>query len=393
MPELWSAAVASGEHCNIVNEHTDAKYVGTSAVVQDMIHFTELQAKANSENPEDAKIWFYGVSYGTVIAQTLATMYPDRIGRVISDANVYGVEHYRGYNPDAIRETDVAFEFFFTWCAEAGPDLCALADSNSTSTDVESRYRAVLKQLEEEPLVVEGTLDIITRKRLEKTAFQGMYAPQTYYFPLALQVAALENGNGSLYNTIDALYAGNESENYTSADSYEAQVLITAVDGAGRHNLSSLQDYLQAADDLDAESIYVGDSYARSNPLLTTAIDILPPSSQLFPGFSDPVDTSNPVLFVGGTGDPITPLVSAIRMAAFFSGSGVLAHNAPGHSFQAVPSACVINGVRAYLKDATLPDPDTLCQLTVGGEEVFKSGQEVFERLISSGKKMKRSLF
>ena len=128
LTEAWNTSLEQNHTCSVANEHTDAKYVGTSAVVQDMMHFTKLQAAARGKDPEKALINYYGVSYGTLIGQTLVAMYPDRIRRVLLDGNVYGVAHYQGWEPSGIDDLAHGIWLFAKLCYEAGEYWCVLAE-------------------------------------------------------------------------------------------------------------------------------------------------------------------------------------------------------------------------------------------------------------------------
>ncbi|KAI9871393.1 MAG: hypothetical protein M1823_008460, partial [Watsoniomyces obsoletus] len=117
-----------------------------------MIHYTELQAALNGKKPEDALIWYYGVSYGTVIGQTLAALYPNRLGRVILDANVNGQDHYDGVTDTAVEDADDGMLYFFKVCYEAGPKKCAFAGKSGSAKDIEKRFNDLLAKLEKNPL-------------------------------------------------------------------------------------------------------------------------------------------------------------------------------------------------------------------------------------------------
>jgi pimeloyl-ACP methyl ester carboxylesterase len=79
----WEKNLKSNTECAINNKDTEMKYVGTSAVVQDMIHFAEHQAALRGADPETAHINYFGTSYGTLLGSTLVGMYPERVRRVL----------------------------------------------------------------------------------------------------------------------------------------------------------------------------------------------------------------------------------------------------------------------------------------------------------------------
>ncbi|KAF2675993.1 hypothetical protein K458DRAFT_380656 [Lentithecium fluviatile CBS 122367] len=391
--EQWAQAQANGEICTAANNGTNASYAGTSAVVQDMMHFTELEAAACGKDPAEAKIWYYGVSYGTVLGQTLAAMYPNRLGRIILDANVYGVEHYQGFVPSAAEETDDAFGFFFNYCYEAGPELCPLAGNATSAVAIEQRYQAFLKKLEQEPLVIKGDPQgtVITRNLMANVAFKAMYVPRQGFYALARAIVGLEKGDTSETPVVskliglsaeiaDVLPSETDVEP-APATRDDGLQLITCIDTAGRYALKSSQDYVNAVRGVESDSVY--GLPITANFLLCTGLNIAPPASQFFPGFAS-IQTSVPILFVGTTGDPVTPLSSAHKMSEYFPGSAVLTQVAPGHSFLAVPSECTLGHVRAYMKDAALPEAGTQCDVGSQGGMVFEAGKEAFESVLGS---------
>jgi pimeloyl-ACP methyl ester carboxylesterase len=359
-----------------------------------IVHYTELEAKACGKDPAEAKVWYYGVSYGTVIGQTLAALHPQRLGRIILDANVNGVEHYQGFVPSAVEETDDAFAFFFNYCYEAGPELCLLAANATSALSIENRYRAFLRKLANEPIAVKGDTTIITQSLLNSAAFKAMYDPNAFY-ALARQIVGLEKGDTSelpvftqAIGVPSGTWASSDS-NSTEATGNDVLQLITCVDAAGRYVLKSFGQYRDAVEDLLQKSTYGGATLSAGNVLLCNGLEITPPESQLFPGFQT-TDTNVPILFIGTTGDPVTPVASAHRMSELFPGSAVLTQTAPGHSFQALQSDCTNAYAAAYFKNGSLPEKGTICGLDVTPTDVFSAGAErykkIAEALISGSK-------
>lgn len=258
--------------CNEANKHTDAKYVGTSAVVQDMIHFVELQAAAKGKKPEEAMINYYGVSYGTVIGQTLAQMYPNRLRRVLLDANVNGVTHYQGWAPNSLDDFAHSFWMMSKFCFEAGPEVCALANGMNSIKEVQYRFDRMMTQIENEPFNICG-------QPLERETYLGlirlpMYTPRRSYNLIMNLTIALEARDEALIKQspliassgILAACQPTETDTpipATPASDTSALQIITSVDIAGRYPWKSFEDWKAAAERIVAP--YAGLNYALSN--------------------------------------------------------------------------------------------------------------------------------
>ncbi|KAK0205894.1 hypothetical protein DFS33DRAFT_1272484 [Desarmillaria ectypa] len=69
-------------------------------------------------------------------------------------------------------------------------------------------------------------------------------------------------------------------------------------------------------------------------------------------------NTNYPILFVGNTADPVTPLAAAKKIASGFDGSVVLTQDSPGHCSIAVNSPCT----QGYINGMFL-ESDTVCPI------------------------------
>ena len=387
--EQYYQAATAGQWCSEQNNDTSAKYAGTSAVVQDMIHFTELQAALDgAESPEEAEIWYYGVSYGTVIGHTLAALYPERVGRIIVDANVNSEEYYNGLTASAVEDTDDAVGWFFSLCHEAGLPNCAFAGNSSSADEVKQRFDDLLASLERAPVsVIDSEVvaipTIITKTRVLSLLFNTLYDPIRQFPALAYGLAGLEKNNGSAWIDTEVALSRRSDPgpfDYNSAAAQEVLMLVTAIDAAGRYPIENVDEYLEVAEELEELSVYAGRGYAETNALINSGLKVVPPPSQLFSGkFAlssiphtstdtnnlagfERTNTSNPILFINTAADPITPTSGAEHMSQYFEGSVVLVQNSVGHSSTSAPSKCTYGHVLAYLADATLPEAGTVCE-------------------------------
>jgi pimeloyl-ACP methyl ester carboxylesterase len=259
MTEVWNTSLQTNHACTVANDHTDAKYVGTSAVVQDLMHFTELQASAKGRQPSKALINFYGISYGTLIGQTLVALYPDRIRRVLLDGNVYGVAHYQGWEPSGLDDLAHGIWLFSKLCYEAGEDWCVLAHGANSIDEVHARFDTAVEKLRLSPEIdASGT-------SLDDTAFLSLI--QSFmYSPSSVVEGFATLANATLHvlerNSTSAKLFKRDDHPKTSAD---ALAIITAVDIAGRYPWSTYEEWKAATEKLETTAPYGAKGYASSN--------------------------------------------------------------------------------------------------------------------------------
>jgi pimeloyl-ACP methyl ester carboxylesterase len=367
----------------------------------------------------EAELWFYGVSYGTVMGQTLAALWPERIGRMILDGNVYGVQYYTGVSTSDVDDTDVAFHSFFQYCYAAGPERCAFYGNSTTQEDMEERYKCLLQKLRDEPvgyadLEVASYPGVVRDVDIADVAYEMMYDALTNFPTLAEMLAELEVGVADAYvaylTDSDSAAAASSisprsrpvsrsNSNSNSSprrarspgvargvdyDSNEALQLICCIDANTNYPIDSYQDFLDSRALYIKESFYGGSGTSLTSLPMCVGLSLTPPESQQFPGFDlDGVETNFPILFTNTLADPITPISSAEAMSALFPGSVVLAQNSTGHSVTSSTSQCSIKVMQEYLSEGTMPEEGTVCQPDVlpfmdGEEEEVE--EETLER-------------
>jgi pimeloyl-ACP methyl ester carboxylesterase len=119
----FAAAGGFGDWC-LRTLGDDARYANTPATARDMLQYAELLAESNKRPKQEAKVNFYGASYGSALGDTFAQLYPNRVGKFVIDANIDGDDYYRGNWSESLRQTDEAVHAFIDMCFEAGP-ACA----------------------------------------------------------------------------------------------------------------------------------------------------------------------------------------------------------------------------------------------------------------------------
>jgi pimeloyl-ACP methyl ester carboxylesterase len=66
-------------------QNASGQYVSTPAVAQDMLSYIKAEQNVAGKPEEDAKLWNYGFSYGTVLGSTFAALFPKHVGRIVVD--------------------------------------------------------------------------------------------------------------------------------------------------------------------------------------------------------------------------------------------------------------------------------------------------------------------
>jgi pimeloyl-ACP methyl ester carboxylesterase len=120
-------------------------HMTTQVVARDAISILDAYAaspySAGVQNPKYFNFW--GISYGTVIGQTFAQLFSNRVGRFVLDGVNDAEDYYSGTGLKNIPLADLALSRFFDYCAKAGS---ACSFTAPTGFGVYQRFeRLVLK--------------------------------------------------------------------------------------------------------------------------------------------------------------------------------------------------------------------------------------------------------
>ncbi|KAI5859503.1 alpha/beta-hydrolase [Durotheca rogersii] len=309
------------------------------------------------------KLVYWGLSYGTVLGATFASMFPDKVGRLILDG-VVDADHY--VNPvaaDNILDADAIWENFFVYCAKAGP-RCPFSQFGETAEDLRNRYDVLMSQLEKEPAIVippNGNVPLlVTAGDLKLLIFSALYSPIAV-FPLIsflLRAAAV----GQLDSFASAPSPGTFCKNMTlPVWPDDAQKAIGCSDK--RYKLDKDVPELQKDFEKMAEYSEFADIWMNVGFNLACngwGIEAKDPPMRWddHPAHrADPIDTSFPVLFLSNQLDPVTPLHAALKMTRKFTNASIVEQTAEGHCTVSCVSPCTIGHLRAYLDHGVVPPP------------------------------------
>jgi pimeloyl-ACP methyl ester carboxylesterase len=144
---------------------------------------------------------YWGFSYGTILGNTLVSLFPERIGRAILDGVADAVDYSAspGWLSN-LQNTDEALHSLYQHCFEGG-SACPLFEKTDTGpSSIESKVTGFLGNLAQNPMptVHNGTTELITYSNVREVIFRSIYGPTQYYPALAQLLSDLMSGNTTL---------------------------------------------------------------------------------------------------------------------------------------------------------------------------------------------------
>jgi pimeloyl-ACP methyl ester carboxylesterase len=265
----WEESLKRNTKCAANNKDSEMKYVGTSAVVQDMMHFVELQAALRGQDPASAHINYFGTSYGTGVGQTLVALYPERVRRALLDGNIYAVAHYQGWEPNGVDDFAHGVWLFSKLCFEAGPEWCPLAEGMDSIDEVQARFDAVVLALGVSPIVCSEEAPPFDDNQWLGSVSQMMYQARRDFVKIANQTLEIEAALSTGDNSVVCAGSSTASKIRKREDAPEPGddhvTIISAVDQAGRYPWRTYEEWKAAAEQLETTAPYGAWTYATGN--------------------------------------------------------------------------------------------------------------------------------
>ncbi|KAJ7030780.1 Alpha/Beta hydrolase protein [Mycena alexandri] len=353
--EQWARAQVQGQ---LAEERGQGylQHITTDNTARDMVRIMEAFGQE--------KLQYWGISYGSALGATFAALFPDKVGRVVIDGVLDMDAWYSANLTVEETDTDKALQMFADGCFAAGPNDCAFYAPSSAQ--ITANLQALLASVKTNPLPVITPIsyDVFGYTLLKNSLFTSLYSATSLFQLLAEGLANLAKGNASTIYTSFVQVPPFEcpaDSNSTSPpipfhhNTFEALWSIACNDASAVNDtVSELQQFYFEAQKVSS----FADLWANWR-VVCSGWKVHRPGR-----FSGPVQAANtsfPLLVVGNTVDPVTPISGAIKTAQAFPGSVLLTLDAVGHTSVNAPSTCVFGYLREYFVNGTLPEVGTVC--------------------------------
>lgn len=420
MDVKWSIDEALGRLCEhtcqgvFPDGSTIRQFVSTALVAHDMVEIVDqvdahlqeqLDSRSNRLHQQQTTfsagsrnspplLNYWGLSYGTYLGNTFASMFPERVGRVVLDGVVDADDYTATGWTSNLQDNNKTWAKFFEYCFEAG-SKCALFDpSVSEPRDIQFKAETFLEELRNNPipLLRNGNAYVLTSYHMKYLIHAYSYSPIQLWPLLALTLAFLmQKDLSGAMSALRSAEAGRHlgfapspplrhsfpmiSNSYADSDlpigypwQLEAGVSVLCGDGEDI-NYRSKADFSEYLALLESQSPLVGSIWAE---IILHCIhwpaSNRPSLQNRFTGpfqsnLSDYDPRGSPLLFIGNTEDPVTPVRNAFKMSERHEGSVVLTQDTPGHcSGTNNPSVCTFGVLKDFFGNGTLPKPGLVCE-------------------------------
>ncbi len=340
-------------------------FMGTSQAIEDLESFRQAMG--------DDKFWLYGESYGTQFAQTYAAAHPDHLAGLILDGTV----DLTLSGTDFLTEQAAAFDNTLKMTLQACNDDPACADE--VGGDAEAVYDNLAARLRASPQSFDFPLPsggrahrTFTIGNLESAASGYLYSEGARMIFLRALAAYARNGDLAPMARVlyDALSLDPETLAAVPDPSYSDGVYYSVecqdyayFSGTPEERAAA---YLRAGDSVDTSLAHLSSIFYGDFPCIfwpTTSQELTRPAYLRAEGI--------PVLVLGATADPATPLANGVSVYQHLADGYLVTEQGGPHVIFGWGNSCPDDLVTSYLVEGMLPSQrETTCEGVVARQYI-----------------------
>jgi pimeloyl-ACP methyl ester carboxylesterase len=310
-------------------------YISTQDTARDM---DQIRAALGED-----KISYFGFSYGSQVGATYATLFPTHVRAMVIDGAADPNAGYVESTKQQVVGLERGLAAMLDDCAKK--TSCAFHHGGNPA----AAYDALMAQLATNPIPSgEPSRPLVGTGIAIYAVVSGLYVQE--YWPIVTRaMAAAEKGDGSALLQLYDTYIERQPDG-TWTNAFEDLIAINCLDDPGPKDPSFPDTY---AAQLQALSPHFGAWAAYSYNCIYWPTPQKPPLKLTGAG-------AGPIVVVGTTGDPITPIESTKNMADALEQATLVTVDANQHTGYGT-NECVVKAVDDYLIDLTVPAKGLEC--------------------------------
>ncbi|KAK1756500.1 Tripeptidyl aminopeptidase [Echria macrotheca] len=370
----FAAAEGLGKVCadDGDEEGSILRHMSTADVARDMLEIVERfdELRFGEKMGKKAMLQYWGFSYGTVLGQVFALLFPDRVGKMVLDGVGDLPDLLTGTWKTSTADAEKAVDVFYRTCLDAGSKCPLRKDTDTSVGDIRGRVTSLLTALEQSPVPATygGRIQLVTSYLVRDAIRNTLYDPLNQFGPLASILAGAVAGNYTLLLAAQAVAnttacaapdTGDPPAAYTWIADASVAIFCSDTAVAGSRTLAWSEEVARFHANQSAST---GEAWARfllscSGWPFTPAYHIPQPTYTKWLGAA-------PLLLVSTRYDPATPLGNAYALARRYPESAaVVVQESAGHTaFISSPSRCVGAILGEYFSSGKVPDGGAVCE-------------------------------
>jgi pimeloyl-ACP methyl ester carboxylesterase len=326
----WAAAC-------MAKEATLLPHISTQDAARDMDQLRQAL--------REDKTSYFGFSYGSDLGAVYATMFPEHVRAMVLDGASNPNADYKQDALDAVKGMEASLDAALADCA--GNESCRFYNGGQP----EKAFDELAVALDQHPIVVSRDRPAVGHGVFYYAIISALY-DESFWPVLMDALADAQNGNAKALLGMYDDYLQRNSDG-TWSNEFEALVAINCLDDPGPQGDPSVVDGLAA--ELEAVAPRLGAWAAYGDLCMYWPVPAVPKLRVTGAG-------AGPIVVVGTTGDPITPLESSRQLAEDELEDGhlvtVVAQRHTGYGV----NQCSVNAVDGYLIDLVVPDEGLVCR-------------------------------
>lgn len=330
-------ALELGEGCRQAPDDLGA-HISTEEAARDLDIVRELLGSETFD-------WF-GFSYGTQLGATYATLFPERVGRMVLDGAVDPSLSY----VDLILGQSTGFDR----AARAYVRDCLARVGCPLDGDVDAALQQLadlLESIDEQPLKTDDE-----RELTEGLAYIGIFFPLYYegLWPgLTEALTAAFAGDGTPLLAFNDQYSDRGPDGY-AGNYLEMYYAVSCLDSEDRGSFADVESEVTRFEK-------AGSVFSRSDAWASLVCADWPIEAT-HPQIEIGAEGSAPIVVVGTTRDPATPYEWSESLADQLGTGVLLTREGDGHTAFDSGNACIDDTINAYLAEGTVPKDGKTCE-------------------------------
>jgi pimeloyl-ACP methyl ester carboxylesterase len=310
---------------------------------------------------------YLGLSYGTFLGATYANLFPRRVGRMVLDGDVAPAAWTNRGRPRArlsismrigsTRSVAITLDAFLRICGQRSTRDCAFSAASPVATA--AKWRTLLARIRRSPITIEGK--VVTYTGLVSDVSDALDVVQPHATPVTGGDIQGWSGAAQALQLLWKASSGKHSAKPAAAAAAVQRYAgpeqgLSVICGDAPSPPASaflrLQRRVLGRDSVIALPDLWGDEPCATWPVRHQAGTYRGPWNA----------PTKPILVIGNTTDPSTPLKNAIIMTRQLADARLLVVHGYGHTAFLNPSRCARRYMTAYFLTGALPPRGTVCR-------------------------------